>query len=88
MTNHDMDAEERDILDRFERGELHPAPDADQEMEEAREAAHSTLQTDQTSQSARHGTRLHARSRESTGSRDFLSDADVEHQPQATCPGG
>ena len=32
-----MDAEEWDILDRFERGELRPAPDAD------REAAHNTL---------------------------------------------
>ncbi len=43
MTNHAMDAEERDILDRFERGELRPAPDADQEMEEARVAAHNTF---------------------------------------------
>lgn len=43
MTNHDMDREERDILDRFERGELYPAPDADREMEDAREAAHSTF---------------------------------------------
>ena len=31
MTNHDMDAEERDVLDRFERGELRPAPDANRE---------------------------------------------------------
>ena len=43
MTNHAMDAEERDVLDRFERGELRPAPDADREMEEAREAAHNTF---------------------------------------------
>jgi len=43
VTNHDMDAEERDILDRFERGELRPAPDADREMEDARTAAHSTF---------------------------------------------
>ena len=43
MTNHDMDREERDILDRFERGELYPAPDADREMEDAREAVHSTF---------------------------------------------
>ena len=43
MTNHAMDATERDILDRFERGELRPAPDADREMEEAREAAHNTF---------------------------------------------
>ena len=39
MTSHDVDAEERDILDRFGRGELRPAPDADREMEDAREAA-------------------------------------------------
>lgn len=43
MANHDMAAEERDILDRFERGELHPVPDADREIEDAREAAHSTF---------------------------------------------
>ena len=43
MANHDMDREERDILDRFERGKLYPAPDADREMEDAREAAHSTF---------------------------------------------
>ena len=43
MTNHDLDAEEQDILDRFERGELRPAPDAVREMEEAREAARSTF---------------------------------------------
>ena len=43
MTNHDLDAEEQDILDRFERGELRPAPDAAREMEAAREAARSTF---------------------------------------------
>lgn len=43
MANHDMAAEERDILDRFERGELHPVPDADREIEDARETAHSTF---------------------------------------------
>ena len=43
MTNHDMDAEERNTLDRFERGELRPAPDADRKMEDARTAAHSTF---------------------------------------------
>ncbi len=43
MTNHHMDVEERDILDRFEKGELRPAPDADREMEDAREAAMYTF---------------------------------------------
>ncbi len=43
MTHHDMDTEERDILDRFERGELRTAPGADREMEDAREAAHNTF---------------------------------------------
>ena len=43
MTHHDMDAEERDILDHFERGELRTAPGAAREMEDAREAARSTF---------------------------------------------
>ena len=38
-----MDAEERDILDRFERGELIARPDAQQEMATAREAARNTF---------------------------------------------
>ena len=43
MTNHDLNAEEQDILDRFERDELRPAPDAAREMEDAREAARNTF---------------------------------------------
>ena len=82
VTHHDMDAEERDILDSFERGELRPAPDADREMEEAREAAHNTFKKTRTDQSACHGTRLHARSRESAGRRHILPDAAVERHPQ------
>ena len=38
-----MSAEERDILDRFERGELSTAPDADHEAELARRAARNTF---------------------------------------------
>ena len=44
MTNYAMDAEEQDILDRFERGELRSTPDAAREMEEAREAARNTVE--------------------------------------------
>ncbi len=38
-----MNEEERDILDRFERGELRSAPGAEQEIEEARQAARNTF---------------------------------------------
>ncbi len=41
--NTGMSAEERDILDRFERGELRTAPDADHEAELARRAARNTF---------------------------------------------
>ncbi len=37
--NHNFSEEEREILDGFERGELTTAPDAEREMEAAREAA-------------------------------------------------
>ena len=35
--NDKLSREERDILDRFERGELHSAPGAEQEMEAVRD---------------------------------------------------
>ena len=38
-----LDAEERDILNRFERGELRSAPDAERQMEIARQAARNTF---------------------------------------------
>ena len=41
--NRRMDAEEQDILDRFERGELRPVPDAADEITAAREAARNTF---------------------------------------------
>lgn len=41
--NDEMSAEERDILARFERGELHSIPDAEQEIETARQAARNTF---------------------------------------------
>ena len=40
--NDKLDAEERDILDRFERGELCRAEGAEREMEIARQAARNT----------------------------------------------
>ena len=41
--NHNLNAEERDILHRFERDELTTAPDVEREMASAREAARKTL---------------------------------------------
>ena len=38
-----MSAEERDILDRFERGELRSGPDLEREAEVARQAARNTF---------------------------------------------
>ncbi len=39
MMNDKLSTEERDILDKFERGELRSAPGGEQEMEAARQAA-------------------------------------------------
>lgn len=41
--NDKMSAEEQDILDRFERGELRSAPDAEREIEMARQSARNTF---------------------------------------------
>ena len=41
--NDTMNEEERDILDRFERGELRSAPGTEQEIEAARQAARNTF---------------------------------------------
>ncbi len=38
-----LDAEEREILEHFERGEVTTAPEAEREMETARLAAHNTF---------------------------------------------
>ncbi len=43
MTKYKLDAEEQDILDRFERGELRSAPGAEREIEAARQAARNTF---------------------------------------------
>ena len=43
MTKDKLNAEERDILDRFKRSELRSAPGAEQEMEAARQAARNTF---------------------------------------------
>ena len=42
MNNH-ISSEECDILDRFERGELRTAPDAEMEINVARQAARNTF---------------------------------------------
>ena len=41
--NNDLNAEERDILERFERDEVRPAPDAEREIDLARQAARNTF---------------------------------------------
>ena len=41
--NDNMNAEERDILDRFERGELRSAPSVEREIDAARRAARNTF---------------------------------------------
>ena len=41
--NDSLNAEERDILERFERGELPSAPSAEQEIAAAHQAARSTF---------------------------------------------
>lgn len=41
--NYELDDEERDILERFERGELRRAADAEREMKIARQAARNAL---------------------------------------------
>ena len=41
--NHETTNEEREILDRFERGELRSTPDSEREMELARQTARNTF---------------------------------------------
>jgi len=41
--NERLDAEEREILESFERGQLHSRPDAETEIEQARRAARNTF---------------------------------------------
>ena len=43
IVNDDMNAEECDILDRFERGELRSAPGVEREIDAARRAARNTF---------------------------------------------
>ena len=43
MVNDKLSVEERDILDRFERGDLRSAPGAEREIEMARQAARNTF---------------------------------------------
>ena len=43
MADNDMNAEERDILGKFEKGELRASAGAEQEMKAAREAARNTF---------------------------------------------
>ncbi|MXX02314.1 MAG: antitoxin [Gemmatimonadetes bacterium] len=43
MVKDELSAEERDVLDRFERDELRTAPDAEREIKAARQAARNTF---------------------------------------------
>ena len=45
IMNEEMSAEERDILDRFDRGELRSATNVEQEIKAARKAARNTFNT-------------------------------------------
>ena len=61
IVNDNMNAEERDILDRFERGELRSAPGVEREIDVARRAAPQHVQQDQESESAGYRARLQSR---------------------------
>ena len=41
--NYELDSEEQEILNAFEKGNLKSVPDAEQKLREAREAARNTL---------------------------------------------
>ena len=43
IVSEELNEEERDILERFEKGELRPAPDLERELQLAREMARNTL---------------------------------------------
>ena len=89
MTHHDMDAEERDILDHFERGELRTAPGAAREMEDAREAARSTFKkTRRVNLRVTERDDMLVRACARTGRRNSLPDVAVEHHPSSTCLDG
>ena len=62
-----MNAEEREILEKFERGDLTGIPDAEEEMETARQAARSTFNKSRRVNlrvTERDFNRAHARARE------------------------
>ena len=48
IVNDNLNAEERDILERFERDELPSAPGAELEIEAARQAARNTFNSTET----------------------------------------
>ena len=50
--NNEMSAEERDILDRFERGELRSAPDAEREVRNRPSGGSQYVQQNQASEFA------------------------------------
>ena len=56
--NSDLNSEERDILERFERDEVRPAPDAEREIDLARQAARNTLNKTRASEPPHDRTRL------------------------------
>ena len=80
--NNEMSAEERDILDRFERGELRTAPDAEREVRNRPSGGAQYVQQNQASEFASNGARLQSRSLAGQGRRDSLSDTAVQCHPQ------
>ena len=84
VVNDRLNSEEREIVEKFERGELRPARGPEREMETARRAARSTFnKTRQVNLrvTERDFSLAHARAR-GAGGRHSVSDAIVQRHPQ------
>ena len=80
--NNEMSAEERDILDRFERGELRSALGADREVKHGPSGGSQYVQQNQASELASNGARLQSRPLAGQGRRDSLPDTAVQCHSQ------
>ena len=78
----DLSSEEREILERFQRGELRSTPGLERELEVARQAARNTFNKTPAGEPARDRTRLRARPHPGEGGGHPLPDAAVQHHPQ------
>ena len=77
-----MSAEERQILEKFERGDLLSSANAVKEMETARQAARNTFNKTRRVNLRSDRTRLQPRPCAGTRGRHSVSDALVERHPQ------